>query len=113
YFLSAAESPKDEDIAANPNVGLAFADTDGQNYVSISGQAEITNDREKVKELWSTPAKAWWDSPDDPVIRVLKITPSDAHFWDAPGTAGSYIKMLAAAAEGSQVELGGRGKANL
>jgi general stress protein 26 len=51
-------------------------------------------------------AKAWWDSADDPNIRVLKVTPEDAQYWDSPGTTVSTIKMLAAAATGTRPNLG-------
>jgi len=113
YFLTDAASHKDDAIDANPNVGLAFADPSGQKYVSISGQATISNDRAKIKELWSTPAKAWWDSPDDPSIRVLRIDPEDAHFWDSPGTVVSYVKMFAAAASGTRPAIGRSGEVRM
>lgn len=113
YFLSDAASPKDEDIAKNPSVGLAFADVDDQNYVSISGRAQIINDREKIAELWSTPARAWWDSPDDPSIRILKVTARDAHYWDGPGSAASYIKLLSAAAAGGRPDVGDEGRVSM
>jgi general stress protein 26 len=113
YFLSNVESPKDEDIADDPNVGLAFADTGDQNYVSISGRAEISNDRQKIEELWSTAAKAWWNSADDPSIRILKVTPKDAQYWDGPGSTASYVKMLEAAASDSQPDIGDRAKVDM
>jgi general stress protein 26 len=106
YFLTDAREHKDEDIRRFDNVCLAFSDTGDQKYVSLSGHAEVLNDRAKVKELWSTPAKAWWQSADDPNIRVLKVTPVDAQYWDGPGTVVSYMKMAAAAATGSRPELG-------
>lgn len=84
YFLTDASSHKDEEIARYPHVCLAFADSKGQKYVSLSGAAEIQDDREKIRDLWATPAEAWWDNADDPSIRVLKITPSSAEYWDSP-----------------------------
>ena len=63
--------------------------------------------------MFSTTAKAWWDSPDDPNIRVLKITPDDAEFWDSPGTVISYVKMAAAAISGSRPEIGDNRKVSL
>lgn len=72
YFLTDVASHKDDEIARSPKVCLAFADTKGQKYVSVSGVAEVQNDREKIKELWATPAKACWDNADDPSIRILK-----------------------------------------
>ena len=84
-----------------------------QKYVSLTGRAEVSNDREKIKELWSTPAKAWWDSPDDPSIRVLKVTPKDAQYWDSPGTVLSYVKMLAAVVTDMRPEVGQSAKVKL
>jgi Pyridoxamine 5'-phosphate oxidase like len=52
------------------------------------------------------PAKAWWNSPDDPNIRVLKVTPIDAQYWDAPGSTVAYVKMAAAALTGSRPSMG-------
>jgi len=106
YFLTDARRHKDEQIAEHPGVNLSFADTGGQKYVSVTGTAEISNDRARIKELFTTPAKAWWDSPDDPQIRLLKVVPDDAEFWDSPGKVISYVKMAAAAATGSRPDLG-------
>src|SRR4051812_39474874 len=113
YFLTDADSHKDADIERNPNVGLAFADTSDQKYVSVTGRAALSNDRQKIEELWSTPAKAWWNSPDDPSIRVLEVTPKDAQYWDSPGTAVSYVKMLAAAMTDSRPAIGDCAKVEL
>jgi general stress protein 26 len=113
YFLTDADSHKEDEIKANPNVGLAFADAGDQKYVSVTGRAEIANDRQKIKDLWSVAAKAWWNSPDDPSIRVLKVTTKDAEYWDSPGTALSYVKMLAAAVSDSRPAVGDTGKVKL
>ncbi|HEX4407885.1 MAG TPA: pyridoxamine 5'-phosphate oxidase family protein [Xanthobacteraceae bacterium] len=106
YFLSDVNRHKDDEIARYGKVCLAFADTSGQNYVSVAGHAEVLNDRGKIRELWGTPAKAWWDSPDDPNIRVLKVTPAEAEYWDAPGKTVAYIKMATAAMTGSRPDMG-------
>ncbi|WP_316203399.1 pyridoxamine 5'-phosphate oxidase family protein [Bradyrhizobium sp. SZCCHNS3051] len=106
YFLTDARHHKDEEIARSPQVNLSFADAGNQKYVSLTGTAAISNDRRKIRELFSTPAKAWWDSAEDPNIRLLKITPDDAEFWDSPGTVVSYVKMAAAAVTGTRPDLG-------
>jgi general stress protein 26 len=106
YFLTDARRQKDEEIARDPSVNLSFADPGSQKYVSVTGKAAISNDRGKIAELFSTPAKAWWDSAEDPNIRVLKITPDDAEFWDSPGSVISYVKMAAAAVAGNHPDLG-------
>jgi general stress protein 26 len=106
FFLSDARRHKDDEIARNPAINLSFADAGSQKYVSVTGTAAVSNDRAKIKELFSTPAKAWWDSADDPNIRVLKVTPQDAEFWDSPGSVVSYVKMAAAAVTGRRPDIG-------
>lgn len=106
YFLSDARRHKDDEIRQNPNVNLSFADAGEQKYVSVSGTASVSNDRAKIQQLFTTTAKAWWDSADDPNIRVLKFTPEEAEFWDSPGTVISYVKMAAAAVTGSRPDVG-------
>lgn len=92
YFLTDVESHKDVELGEDPHVALAFADTSDQAYLSVTGTAEISNDREKVRQLWSTPAKAWWNSP---------------------GTVKSYVKMAAAIVSDARPDLGTNVKVNL
>ena len=106
YFLTDARRHKDEEIARSPEVNLSFADAGDQKYVSLCGRASISNDRAKIRELFSTPAKAWWDNAEDPNIRVLKVIPDDAEFWDSPGTVISYVKMVAAAVSNTRPNIG-------
>jgi general stress protein 26 len=106
YFLSDARAHTDEEIRKFPQVCLAFADTSGQKYVSVSGTTQVSNDRRKIKELWSLPAKVWWDGPDDPNIRLVTVRPEEAEFWDSPGTVGSSIKMAAAVVTGTHPDPG-------
>ncbi|MCW5714781.1 MAG: pyridoxamine 5'-phosphate oxidase family protein [Bauldia sp.] len=42
----------------------------------------MANDRAKIKELWTPFARAWWESADDPDIRVLTVTPSKSEIWE-------------------------------
>ena len=65
------------------------------------------------RQLFSTPAKAWWDWAEDPNIRVLKISPDDAEFWDSPGSIISYVKMAAAAISGTRPNLGDNRKVSM
>ena len=106
FFLTDARRHKDDEIARHPGINLSFADASAQKYVSVTGTAAVSNDRAKIRELFSTPAKAWWDSAEDPNIRVLKFTPEDAEYWDSPGTVISYVKMAAAAVTGTRPEVG-------
>lgn len=113
HFLTDARRHKDDEIAAGPAVCLSFSDPSGQKYVSVSGTDKVMEDRNKVDEMWSTPAKAWWKSRDDPNIRVLAVTPEDAEFWDSPGSLVSYVKMAAAAVTGTKPSVGKNEKVSI
>lgn len=113
YFLTDADSHKDSEIDANPSVGLAFADASANKYVSATGHAVVSNDRAKIRDMFSTPAKAWWDNAEDPQIRVIKVSLAEAQYWDSPGTIVSTIKMLAAALTDQRPDLGRTAKVDL
>jgi general stress protein 26 len=110
YFLADARQHKDEEISRDPHVNLSFADAGKQKYVSVTGTAAVSNDRATIRELFSTPAKAWWDSAEDPNIRVLKVTPDGAEFWDSPGTVITSVKMAAAVATGTRPDFRGNNR---
>jgi general stress protein 26 len=113
WFLTDVAAHKDEQVEKFPVVALAFADNGGNKYVSITGKAEILDDRSLVKKLWSPYAKAWWKNADDPSIRVIKVTPQDAELWDSPGGLFSKVAMLAAAVTGRGPKIGDNAKVML
>jgi general stress protein 26 len=112
YLLTNRGSEKEDEVAKSANVCLAFS-AGGQDYVSVSGRGILSNDREKIRELWSPIVKAWWDGPDDPHIRLLRVTPDDAELWDSPGKIASVISMLAASVTGARPAVGENRKVTL
>lgn len=113
YFLTDAGDHKDEEVAINDNVCLTFADNGGYRYVSVTGTANVLDDRSKIEELWSPAAKAFWNSKDDPSIRVLRVRPAMAEFWDSPGKIVTTVKMAVAAVTGNKPDLGANRKVTL
>jgi general stress protein 26 len=106
YFLTDADTPKAEEIRGNQSVCLALSDNKGQKYVSISGYAEMIDDRERVKKYWSVYDKAFWPDKNDPRIRVLRVTPESAEFWEGAGKVVTAVKLVAAVASGERMDLG-------
>lgn len=85
WFFSRARDPKIGELRTESEVNLAFADPSDQNYVSVSGQAEIVMDKAKVKELWSEGLRTWFPKgPDDPDIALIRVHPSGGEYWDSP-----------------------------
>ena len=73
----------------------------------------MSSDRKKLEELWSVPAKVWWQGPDDPDVRLIKFIPQEAEYWDAPGNVMSNVKMVFALATGTHPDPGDHEKVAL
>lgn len=110
YFLIDVNGEKDDQLAEFPHVSVSFADHKHSKYVALSGKATVSNDRARIKELWTPFAKAWWDSPEDPAIRVIKMVPQDAELWDSPGRIVATLSMLTAAVTGRSPKIGENAK---
>lgn len=106
YFLTTDDAAKVGHIRRDPNVVVAFVDDSSNKYVTFSGRATVSDDREKIRELWTVFAKAWWESPDDPSIRLITMVPSEAELWDSPGKLVASVLMLTAAISGQQPAVG-------
>ena len=106
YFLTDADTPKAEEIRRNQSVCLALADNKSQKYVSISGHAEMIDDKERVRKYWSVYDKAFWPDKNDPRIRILRVTPESAEFWEGAGMVVTAVKLVAAIASGERMNLG-------
>ena len=108
-FLVDAGGSKNWEAEKYPAVALAFADPGKNHYLTIAGKADISNDRATIRELWNPFAKAWWDSADDPAIRLLTVYPEEAEIWEGPNRLVAGAIMLAAAATGKRPPVGDHG----
>ena len=113
YFLTDADAPKSEEIERNDNICIALANSEKQKYVSMTGQAEIIDDRDRVKQIWSIYDKAFWRNADDPRIRLLRVWPESAEFWEGAGAIATAVKLVAAGVSGRRVSLGKNEKVDL
>lgn len=106
WFLSPADTIKNQEIENDPRVKLYFQGSSHSGFMELNGHATITRDRAKIKELWSPFIKTWFtEGIDDPRITVIKVTPSDGYYWDTKhGFAVAGAKMLIGAAIGKTLD---------
>jgi general stress protein 26 len=75
WFLSASDSRKNQELTLDPSVKLYFQGSKHSDYMQLSGQATISTDREKIRELWSPLVQTWFtEGLDDPRVTVIKVT---------------------------------------
>lgn len=85
WFFTRARDPKVAEISRDGQINLAYSDTSAQDYVSVSGKAQIVRDQAKVKELWSEGVRTWFPKgPDDPDIALIRVHPVGGEYWDSP-----------------------------
>jgi general stress protein 26 len=82
WFFTSASSGKVDEIEQKPQVNVAYAKPEAQQYVSVSGTARVVRDRTKVHELWKPEYKIYFENgPDDPDVVLLCIAVSEAEYW--------------------------------
>jgi len=99
YFVTRMDAKVGE-IGQSAPVNLAYADTGKNLYVSVSGRAETSQDRAKLRELWSMWVEAWLpEGPDGEDVALITVTPEHAKIWDATSSkliyAGKVLKAVA------------------
>jgi len=103
WFMSSIESDKNAEIKEDNLVQLFYSNPSGYEFLSVFGNASIHTDREKIYEMWTPFAKAWFkDGKDDADISLIKVTPQSAYYWDTKNNkVVSIIQMLASVFTGS------------
>ncbi len=66
WFVTLEDTGKLKEITADPHVNLSYYDSKTREWISVSGIAKISRDREKIRELYATDWKAWFSAEGDP-----------------------------------------------
>ncbi len=91
WFMTGFDSGKIDEIGQNPMVNVSLQDD--RKFLSLSGQAVINRNREKLEELWSEHLKVFFPKgKEDPNLALICVTPSEGEFWDNEGVQG--LKFL-------------------
>lgn len=111
WFISSATSNKNAEIKQDDKVQLIFAKTSNYHFLSVFGQADIYKDREKLEEIWTPIAKAWFEEgKDDPDATVIRVRPTESYYWDTQdGKIVSMVKIITAAVTGKDMDGGVEG----
>ena len=81
WYVTDIESNKLDELESDPHVNLAFFDTKSREWVSVSGTARVSTDRDMIRELYDASWKAWFGElddvrnggPDDPRMALIFV----------------------------------------
>lgn len=97
FFVSSASSTKVKEVENDSDVTLIFQNK--STFVSLHGKAIVVQDLALVAKLWSEAWRVWFpEGKADPSIRLLKVSPLDAEYWDSSGVQGISYAFEAAKA---------------
>jgi general stress protein 26 len=81
WFVTDIETHKLDELENDPHVNLSFYRDRTREWVSVSGTAHISRDRQKIHELYAPDWRAWFGDeggerdggPDDPRLALILV----------------------------------------
>jgi len=112
WFFTSKDARKAEDVQRNPTVQLVYINESDSSYLSIEGTAILSFDQQRMRELFNPFVKAWFPKGlKDPSLALLMVHPVEMEYWSNDDSKVlTYLKILTAAATGSQPSVGSHGK---
>ena len=96
WFFADRGSRKVEHLTVNRDVNVTVSS--GDNWVSLTGTAEVVNDDDRKRDLWNPGVEAWFpDGPDADHIVLIRVEGDSAEYWDTPGGRVSTLLSFAKA----------------
>ncbi|WP_118975288.1 pyridoxamine 5'-phosphate oxidase family protein [Taibaiella koreensis] len=115
WFLFSSDSDSFQNLQKNDKVSLLFSDTRDYNFLSVNGVAEVSRDEARIDKYWNKMIAAWFEQGRaDQRIRVLKVVPKEAHYWDnKTNKLVTILKVAVSAVSGAKLDIGREGDLNL
>ncbi len=108
WFFTEADSPKVGEIKRNSKVNLAYASDKKNTYISVTGDARLNRDQDRIDQFWNDALKAFFPKGrNDPNLVLIEVTLHTAEYWDGPGTfVGKAIGFVLARVTGNDDAMG-------
>jgi general stress protein 26 len=110
FFMSRASNLV-EQLAADPMVNVAYADTSADVYASLAGEASVVEDAALKDRLFSALARVWFPGgPADPDLALVRVSMRSVEYWIVrENKLVQMLKMARAAATGTPPDIGEHG----
>jgi general stress protein 26 len=83
WFFTGRDTGKAHAIEHDQHVNISYSSPKDNRYVSVSGRAELIENKKKVEELWNPLLKAWFpEGIEDPNLTLIRVHVESAEYWD-------------------------------
>jgi general stress protein 26 len=121
WFTTNIETHKIEEIEHEPSVNLAYYKDGTYEFVSVSGYARLSRDRELIRRLYKPDWRAWLGDeggerdggPNDPRIALVLVEAQSATYLKTQhGKAVTLFNVVKGAVTGERPHVGTTGELN-
>lgn len=98
WFFMSVNGDAAQELAQQPQVNISYGDPGKDIYVSVSGSAQVVDDKPQREALWTKFAQAWFPGGvDDPDLALVCVTVSHAHYWNVSESKLTQLFVMAKA----------------
>lgn len=98
WFYTRRSAEKTFEAASDHDVCLSFSDQEEGIYVSLSGKANLIDDRELIEKYWNPFIAAWFpEGKDDPDLALLEINVEMGEHWKSKESKAFQLYEIAKA----------------
>lgn len=116
WFVTDIETHKIDELEDDPNVNVAYLHDRTKEWVSVSGTARISRDRDLIRELYDRSWKVWFPEgddeaedggPDDPRLALILVDADTVVYMKQDrSTPAVLFEMAKGYATGEQPDVG-------
>lgn len=108
YFFVSKKTELGQRIMNDGSVNVSYSDPGKDTYVSICGQASVSEDERLKAHLFNSLAKAWFPGGvNDPDLELVQVRIVHAEYWDVKESKTTQLfKMAKAAVTGERPVMG-------
>ncbi|MHA7873955.1 pyridoxamine 5'-phosphate oxidase family protein [Roseivivax sp.] len=111
WFITARGSAADRAGHSGDDASFQVADPKANLYANLDGKITIVDDGDKLDEIWSAVAGAWFeDGRNDEAVRLVKFTPHEGEVWATEKSAGFLYEIARAQVSNRTPDAGEHGR---
>ncbi|MGN5954152.1 pyridoxamine 5'-phosphate oxidase family protein [Sphingobacterium lactis] len=115
WYILSAESETFKNLEKDNKISVFYADPKNYTFLSVNGTASLSRDQERIDKYWNKMMEGWFEKgKTDPNIRILKVNPEEAHYWDSGSNKITMLfGMIKKIVTGSKEDVGNEGDLEL